>query len=61
MMAGFKYPPERDIAKYWYGIFDMELNIIEEHTFPVLIKKADISHFLISSKGDYVFVPWIIC
>ena len=55
MMAGFKYPPERGVAKYWYGIFDMELNIIEEHTYPGTHNKADISHFLISSKGDYVF------
>ena len=55
MMAGFKYPPERDIAKYWYGIFDMDLNILEEHIYPGTHNKADISHFLISSKGDYVF------
>lgn len=55
MMAGFKYPPERGIAKYWYGIFDMELNIIEEHTYPGTYNKADIGHFIISSKGDYVF------
>ncbi|MBK7232653.1 MAG: T9SS type A sorting domain-containing protein [Saprospiraceae bacterium] len=55
MLAGFKYPPERDIAKYWYGIFDIEMNMLEEHIYSGTHNKADITHFLISDNGDYVF------
>ncbi|MCC7026226.1 MAG: T9SS type A sorting domain-containing protein [Saprospiraceae bacterium] len=55
IICGSKYTSDKKYQSYWYGIFDLNMELIESHLYPTSYNRPTFMKMLQSPNGDIIF------